>query len=115
MSKCSPQFDSFEWDERKSEEAFAKTGIDFEDASAIFDNADGFTERQDRRRDYGEPRFIATGVVNELLVTVVWTPRGSTRRIITAWPATRREELRFRHGHRKKVGRGNPVDEEPNG
>jgi uncharacterized DUF497 family protein len=37
----------------------------------------------DERRDYGEPRFITAGALDGRLVVIVWTPRGSARRIIS--------------------------------
>lgn len=43
------------------------------------------------RRDYGEPRYLVTGEVDGPTITVVWTPRGNRRRIISGWPASNRE------------------------
>ena len=38
----------------------------------------------DLRQDYGERRYLVNGSVEGILITVVWTPRGSRRRIISA-------------------------------
>jgi uncharacterized DUF497 family protein len=51
----------FEWDEIKNKANIAKHGIDFDEAIGIFR---GFVlEKIDNRRDYGERRFTAIGVV----------------------------------------------------
>jgi uncharacterized DUF497 family protein len=41
-------------------------------------------ETEDRRRDYGEARFQALGVVRERVLYVVYTWRNGRRRIISA-------------------------------
>jgi uncharacterized DUF497 family protein len=53
-------------------------------------------EREDTREDYGEPRFVATGIVADVgIITVVWTPRGRRRHIITAWRASKSEKEEY--------------------
>lgn len=66
-----------------------------------------YFEREDMRRDYGERRYVVTGEVDGVVVTVVWTPRGRRRRIISAWPASNRERREYRE-HRAPVERGDP-------
>ena len=69
----------------------AERGFDFEVASEIFLDPP-YIEREDTREDYGEPRFVATGIVADAgIVTVVWTPRDRRRHIITAWRASKGE------------------------
>jgi uncharacterized DUF497 family protein len=52
----------FEWDTAKAEATFRRRGLDFESAARLFD---GFClEREDMRRDYGEPRIVVTGDLN---------------------------------------------------
>jgi hypothetical protein len=53
-------------------------------------------EREDRRRDYGERRVIATGLAQGIALTVVYADRtigteGILRRIISARRSNRRE------------------------
>lgn len=72
----------FEWDSAKNERNIHRHGIDFEFAKLIF--AEATLERIDDRRDYGEVRWIAIGAVGGLEVTVVYTWRGQTRRLISA-------------------------------
>ena len=45
----------------------------------------------DQRQDYGEPRFITAGWLDERLLVLVWTPRGLARRIISMRKANERE------------------------
>jgi len=53
-------------------------------------------EVEDKRRDYGEQRFIVVGDMRGITVTVVWTPRGDRRRIISAWQSSNRERRQYR-------------------
>jgi uncharacterized protein (DUF4415 family) len=64
---------AFEWDPAQRETNLRKHGVDFARAVRIFEAP--VLERQDRRRDYGEPRFVALGAVEELLLAVVYTGR----------------------------------------
>jgi uncharacterized DUF497 family protein len=54
------------------------------------------------RRDYGEPRFITIGFLDDRMLVVAWTPRGANRRIISMRKANDREkrlyEPRFEGG-----------------
>jgi uncharacterized DUF497 family protein len=86
-------YEGFEFDPSKREQCLAKHGIDFIDAVRIFDNA--YFEREDTRRTYGEPRYIATGKIDDVYISIVWTPRGKNRRIITAWRTSKRERSRY--------------------
>ncbi|MGH7525704.1 MAG: BrnT family toxin [Gemmatimonadales bacterium] len=84
----------FEWDPAKREANLRKHGIDFSGAVRIFD--DRVVEREDRRRDYGELRVVALGEVEGILLAVVYTPRGSVFRIISARKAHRHEKAAYR-------------------
>jgi hypothetical protein len=48
--------------------------------------------------DYGEDRFLATGCVEALLVTVVYTERGDCIRIISARKANANERRTYDQG-----------------
>lgn len=50
---------------------------------------------QDRRRDYGEDRYITAGHLRGRCVVLVWTPRGGARRIISMRHAHADEEARW--------------------
>jgi uncharacterized DUF497 family protein len=79
----------FEWDENKSARNLRLHGIDFEFATALFDNP--VLEKPDARRDYGEPRSVAIGTIGADYFVVVHTPRNGKRRIISARRANRKE------------------------
>jgi uncharacterized protein len=52
----------------------------------------------DDRNDYGEIRFISVGYLDGRMVLVAWTPRGTTRRIISMRKANDREQARYGNG-----------------
>ncbi len=91
-------FDGFEWDEEKSARCYEERGFDFDYAAKLFDG--DFIEWEDRRRDWGEPRVVSVGEVEGRTLTVIWTPRETLRRIISARPASRSERERL-HGNRE--------------
>src|SRR4051812_12086117 len=68
--------------------------LGFADAVGIF--LGRTVEWQDSRRDYSEVRMIAVGEVDSDSFTVIYTDRGETRWIITAWPSNRKERLLWR-------------------
>lgn len=83
----------FEWDEAKNEANKLKHGLDF----AALDKFVWETAViiPDRRRDYGEPRFLAYGLIGERLYVVVFTKRNGRIRIIGACKANARERGMF--------------------
>ena len=84
----------FEWDPAKRITNLRKHGIDFVRAIGIFD---GFVTRQPvTDQEHGELRIVAVGSVGEVLLTVVYTPRGSLLRIISARRANGREARAYR-------------------
>jgi hypothetical protein len=85
---------SFEWDPAKARDHLEKQGVDFEDAIRIFEGPT--LEREETRRDYGEPRIQALGKVDDAVLFVVYTPRGIARRIISARGANRYERKAYR-------------------
>ena len=50
---------------------------------------------QDTRMDYGEPRYITIGIMRGRTIVLVWTPRGTARRIISLRKANAREQERY--------------------
>jgi uncharacterized protein len=86
-----PQF--FEWDEQKRQANIEKHGIDFADISPLFSNP--IVEFIDNRVDYGETRTILFGQIEQRVICVVYTQRGSVCRIISARKANKREQRKY--------------------
>jgi hypothetical protein len=87
----------FEWDEAKREANLAKHGVDFIDAIPLF--ADPFRlEYADERRDYGEERRQTIGAVGPRVLFVVYTLRGTVRRVISARKASKDEHEAYLAG-----------------
>ena len=79
-----------EFDPAKRESTYADRGVDMARASEVFAGLHDTVE--DTRHDYGEPRFVTVGFLDERLVFVVWTPRGAARRVISMRKANAREQ-----------------------
>lgn len=89
--------DEFEWDDAKAEANLRKHKISFREARRVFDDPFAMVE-QDVTEDYGEDRFLATGRVEGLLVTVAYTERGDRLRIISARKANSDEQRAYDQG-----------------
>lgn len=68
-------------------------GLDFEDASLVFEGTT--IEVEDIRKDYGERRIICYGLLAGRLVVLGYTPRGNTRHIFSMRKANDREKARL--------------------
>ncbi len=86
--------DEFEWDDLKAEANLEKHGISFREARRVFDDIFALVE-EDFSADFGEDRFLATGMVGDTPVVVVYTERSSRVRLISARRATRYEQTRY--------------------
>jgi uncharacterized DUF497 family protein len=72
----------FEWDDAKSDLCLQERGFSFPDVIRIF--AGDVFERQDNRKDYGEIRIRAAGLIEGVPFMVVYTLRAGVTRIISA-------------------------------
>jgi uncharacterized DUF497 family protein len=81
------------FDPAKDARNVARRGISFARAED-FDWA-GALIVEDTRRDYGEPRFQALGVIEDRLHMLVFTPRADTVHIISLRKANDREIRRY--------------------
>jgi uncharacterized DUF497 family protein len=52
-------------------------------------------DQLDDRKDYGEERIVSVGHLAGRMVVVLWTPRGTARRVISMRKANDREQARF--------------------
>ena len=78
-----------EWDETKRRSNIAKHSVDFVIAAGF--QWDGAMVVEDDRFDYGEPRYVAIGMIGAKAYTMVFTPRGNKVRVISLRPASRDE------------------------
>jgi uncharacterized DUF497 family protein len=90
------QSDEFEWDDAKAEANARKHKLSFRVASRVFDDPLVLVE-QDGSEDYGEARYIAIGLVEDLIVTVAYAERGDRIRIISARKASGNEQRAYHH------------------
>ena len=81
------------YDAEKREWTLRERGLDFEDAVHVFAGPE-YTILDDRF-DYGEERFQTYGLLEGRLVTLVWTPRGGGRHIISMRKCNDREKKRY--------------------
>jgi uncharacterized protein len=86
--------DDFQWDERKAAINLRRHKISFQAARRVFDDLFALVE-QDLSEDYGEDRFLATGMIEGVLVTVVYTERGERIRIVSARKANSNERRKY--------------------
>ena len=90
----------FEWDPAKSERNLRERGLSFELAEALF--AGHFVEWPDTRRNYGEARILAIGLIGERVAVCIYTDRGNVRRIISLRYANRDEHDDFRKSQERR-------------
>jgi len=81
---------TYEWDEAKSRSNFAKHGLDFADAAAVF--LGPCVTFADDRFNYGEDRLMTLGLLVGRVVLIAHVPRGDATRIISMRKANRREQ-----------------------
>ena len=82
-----------EWDNNKAASNLIKHKIDFEDAKNIFLDSTRL-EREDKR-DYNETRIQVIGMVNKVVLFVVYTKRNGRYRIISARRANKNEQRQY--------------------
>ena len=82
-----------ECDNNKAASNLIKHKIDFEDAKNIFLDPNRL-EREDKR-DYDETRIQVIGIVNQVVLFVVYTKRNGRYRIISARRANKNERRQY--------------------
>lgn len=88
---------NFEWDEEKRLTNIRKHGFDFRDAQDLLEGAHVVIPS---RYQGQEPRLLATGLLQGRFVTVVYTMRDETFRIISMRSARDEEGQRYQALHR---------------
>ncbi len=84
---------AYAWDEHKRMANIAKHGLDFVDAQFVFAGAHLIAQA---RNAQGEIRSLAIGLLADVHVTIVFTWRGRTTRIISMRRARRAEKDAYR-------------------
>ncbi|MEO5375969.1 MAG: BrnT family toxin [Alphaproteobacteria bacterium] len=79
----------YEFDPAKDAKNVAERGLSLALAPYVFDGLAHVTS--DDRKDYGEPRQVAYGLIEGRLFVCVFTDRGKVRRIISLRKANSRE------------------------
>ena len=93
----------FEWNQDKNEYNLEKHGLDFEDASEVFQSP--MLVAPDTRQDYGEDRWIGLGLLEYRVVVVVYTYRDSDIvRVISMRKALRYERFQYEEFFRNRFG-----------
>jgi uncharacterized DUF497 family protein len=81
------------FDPAKNERNIATHGISLE--RAIEFDWNGALHREDTRRDYGERRYRAYGVIGARVHVLVYTPREGMMHVISLRKANKREVRRY--------------------
>ena len=81
------------YDPQKRASTLLLRGLDFDYATKVF--AGLTTDALDDRKDYGEPRYQSFGLLQGRLVTLIWTPRGETRHIISMRKCNDKEQKKY--------------------
>jgi len=82
------------FDPEKRRLTLERRGLDFANAGEVFRSR--HISQIDDRENYGENRFITYGYIGDRIVVLVWTERGTTRRIISLRKANEREQRKVR-------------------
>jgi uncharacterized DUF497 family protein len=83
--------EGFEWHHEKAESNYRKHGVEFQQATRVFDDAFAVEGYDPLRLDYIEDRYLIIGMAGGQLLTVVYTERQRTIRLISARKSSRRE------------------------
>ena len=80
---------NFEWDAAKSTHNARQRGLPFDVAMALFDGPT--LETVDSRKDYGECRVKAVGIVRSIVLVCIYVDRPKARRIVSLRKASGKE------------------------
>jgi len=78
------------YDENKRQTNFKKHGIDLADCVSIFDHP--MITREDNRENYGEQRLQSLGLLNSVVVFIVWIDKADHPHLISVREATKYEQ-----------------------
>ena len=93
----------FEWHEEKNSENIRKHGLDFSDVCEVFESP--MAVNLDDRKDSGEDRWIAIGLLRTLTVIVVYVERDTDCiRIIFMRKANQQERKKYEKFLQDRLG-----------
>jgi uncharacterized DUF497 family protein len=81
------------FDQDKRLRTLSERGLNFARCGEIFEEPHLTIE--DKRLDYGEPRYITIGMLDGRMVVFVWTPRDADMRVISMRKANDREQASY--------------------
>ena len=88
----------FQWDEKKNTVNKKKHGVSFEDAAVIFRDPRRL-ELYDKAHSFFEDRWLMIGLNGSIILTVFFTEKNDSIRIISARKATKKEEEKYFYGY----------------
>ena len=83
-----------EFDPAKRDRTLRARGLDFADADGLWD-ADRFTITEETYAGSDAIRYLTIGEIAAGVIVVIWTPRGTERRIISMRKANAKERRIF--------------------
>ena len=84
-----------EFDPAKRTTILSSRRLDMARAAEVFEGP--HITFPDIRFDYGERRFLTFGLLDNRMVVMAWTPRGTACRMISMSKANDREQKRYGH------------------
>ena len=84
---------AIDFDPEKRAATLDQRGLDMARCDEVFDGQTLTVE--DDRQDYGEPRYITIGFLDDRMVVLVWTLRDEVRRFISMRKANEREIAKY--------------------
>lgn len=81
------------FDDKKCKATLSARRLDMARADEVF--AGPTLTVADARQDYGEQRLITVGLLDDRMVVMAWTERGTARRIISLRKANDREQQAY--------------------
>ena len=86
----------FQWDTSKNNTNITKHGIDFIDAIEMFQHP--LLASIDRRKNYGEERWVGIGILKGVIAVIVYTEDdyNDSIRIISVRKATKNESEKYK-------------------
>jgi uncharacterized DUF497 family protein len=94
FANCSYNLPVYVWDEAKRKSNLKKHGLDFRDASLVYENPDKCTYDASRDEEY-RLMDVALAVVKGRVLTLVYTEDDEDVRVISFRNASREERKRY--------------------